>query len=361
MDRKKFLVHIFNDDLFYADKFISLLENELSENFEHLYYFTCEGKNLRPTTLKKNLVILTSPFYQISTYFNFLKNLWIADKVIFHGLRVTKVILPMLTLIPSLRKRSYWVIWGSDLYFYELRKQSLVYYLYFLYRAFFIRLIPNIISFIKGDYELAIKWYHSKAEYHQAFYQFPVDFEMLALQGKLSKNGSLKNILLGNSASPSNEHMEVLSWLKELNTYDSINVICPLSYGNEDYKNQLSDFGKKILGDRFKPLFELLSPSEYAGLLSTIDIAIMNYREQAGAGTIIPLLYLGKTVCIRKSTTPYKLLTNLGVKVFDTVELLNAHKLPELSPNEAMKNREIIYRQFSNNSFIELWRKIFAG
>ncbi len=363
MQNKLVLLHILGDDMLFAEKYVTLLDEELSDTFKHLYCFTCSGRNLSTAVRnKENLFVLGRSHNLFQNYIRLIQALWIADKVFIHGVKVINIINPILTLIPFFKRRTYWVIWGHDLYFHNLNiKPYVLFNLFKAYRSLHLRMMPNIICLVKDDYELAKKWYRTKATYHYAFYPNVVNTAMLDSLAASRGNAPVKTILLGHAASSSNQHHEVLDWLKTSN--NSFKVICPLSYGNQEYAAKVSEYGKMVLGERFIPIFELLKPEAYADLLKTVDVAIMNHPRQEALGNIIALLYLGKKVYVRRSTVSYNLFDKMGVKVFDTVDLLNNNQedLFAFDPLVSKRNREIIKREFSEEKSIELWKKIFES
>jgi hypothetical protein len=124
------------------------------------------------------------------------------------------------------------------------------------------------------------------------------------------------NILLGNSADPSNNHIEVFNKLTNYKDSD-IKVYTPLSYGNKKYAQNIINQGKKLLGDKFVPITDFMPKEEYLTLLAKIDIAVFNHNRQQAMGNIITLLGLGKTVYLKQDISSAILLKNHGIKTFD--------------------------------------------
>src|SRR5690606_18092486 len=106
--------------------------------------------------------------YIYNNFFGFLrilKYLYTSNKIFIHGFFSGKIVL-MLFLQPWLLKKCYWIIWGADLYRYKNRKNTIKSYIYEFVRKFVIKNIGGIITHIKGDYELARKWYGAKGKYY---------------------------------------------------------------------------------------------------------------------------------------------------------------------------------------------------
>ena len=89
----------------------------------------------------------------------------------------------------------------------------------------------SIITLAQGDYDLARKWYNVKGEYFHGVYVNPITLEHLKdLDETPTSIKSTCNILLGNSANSSNNHIDGLRLLKKFNN-EKIKIFVPLSYG----------------------------------------------------------------------------------------------------------------------------------
>jgi hypothetical protein len=127
---------------------------------------------------------------------------------------------------------------------------------------------------------------------------------------------------VGNSASRANNHIEILYKLSSLDIDMSYKVMCPLSYGDMNYQQEVIAVGNSIFGDKFIPLTKIVESNSYYSLLSTVDIALFNHNRQEGMGTMITLLGMGKKVYLQNSTAQWLLFKSLGVSVFAINELL---------------------------------------
>jgi hypothetical protein len=168
-------------------------------------------------------------------------------------------------------------------------------------------------------------------------------------------------ILIGNTGNEVNNHLEIIKILRFLKDSE-VRIFCPLSYGGDKvYVNSVVAEGKMIFGDKFKPLMSFLGTDDYLTLLSGTDIAVMNHERQQGLGNTLPLLYFGKKVYLRKETTTYLFLKELGCAIFD-IESLKCNNETFLCINreELKKNREIITNLLSEERYISLWKLILA-
>jgi len=179
----------------------------------------------------------------------------------------------------------------------------------------------------------------------------------LNVQKQFTNKNSL-NILIGNSASPTNNHSSIF---KLLESYKSANIkiYCPLSYGNyPEYRNNVIYEGKRIFNDKFIPITDFMIKSDYEKFLQDIDIAIFNHNRQEAMGVTISLLGMGKTIYMNSNTTSYKSLQERGFKIFD-IELI---KNEELSVTKDISdNYKLIDRYYSYDVLRDSWKLIFKG
>ncbi len=279
-----------------------------------------------------------------------------------------------------------WIIWGADLYKYlplklydnhtvefliklESRMKSIFkkFYYYFFYelRKKVIKRIDYVISPHKGDVRLLKKYFKTKAEwYPQAIYPNPVDFEKLdkevdSIDEKYNfkKNGG-KLLLLGNSGAPTNNHLDIMIRLSEMKE-QNFKIICPLSYGSPIYIKKIIEKGKMLFGDRFVPLLDFLNPNKYFGILKQIDLAIMYHNRQQGMGNVQILVYLGKPICMKK-TSGYFHLIEKGVIVFSTRDLekliLNKIEFTEVMSNNIKTASQNLYVKSAITSINSLFK-----
>jgi hypothetical protein len=179
---------------------------------------------------------------------------------------------------------------------------------------------------------------------------------------KISMSNHNKNhvfMQVGNSADPSNNHIEILDKIKkDINKNEKIKIICPLSYGKKDHAKKVIQYGKKLFGKNFVPLKKFMDLKTYNKLQSNIDIAIFNHQRQQAMGNILTLLYLGKKVYIRDDIVTWDFMQKNDIKVFSFNNLKN-NLLKKIDINVAKDNRKKINSRFNLETFIEEWENIF--
>jgi hypothetical protein len=146
------------------------------------------------------------------------------------------------------------------------------------------------------------------------------------------------NILIGNSATLPNNHLEAFDTLKVLNI-DNRKVIAPLSYGDEHYANLIIESGKKFFGNAFEPLTEFMEIDEYVQKIASCSVVIMNHLRQQAVGNIIIMLYIGAKVFLNKENPAYIFLKQNGIVLFSLEELTQDQIDTELSIDQIENNR----------------------
>ncbi len=283
-------------------------------------------------------------------------------KIIVHSLFDTRTIIWLLLHKRFLNKAS-WILWGGDLYSYWIAdSHSLKSRVVETMKKSIIANINSIVALVYEDYLFAKQKYNTKAEYKYAFYPNPVDFEMLSHHIQHAP-GSTNRILVGNSASLTNNHAEILKALAKYKFEQDFEIVCPLSYGPSNNVDNVIKLGRELFGKRFIPVLNFMPPEEYAKLLSSIDVAIFGHKRQEGLGNILALLYLGKKVYIRSDISTWSFLSRLGIKVFDSKRVVNneEEKLFEFSQSIGSKNRLVVEKEFSDEKCVELWREVFRA
>lgn len=339
----------------HAEKFIEPFVEFVEDNFDdfetrHIFFVWGEKSKFRiksrfnlKNSSKRKIEQLK---YLLSMVFAIQK----AEKIILHGLFVQWHLM-LLSLMPWNLKKCYWVIWGGDLYTHKLSKRSLGWWKNELFRRFVIERIGHFITQIEGDYRLAQQWYGAKGEWHECF-MYPSNLYYEASKQSLPHEGI--NILLGNSADRSNNHIEILDNLK-CHAGKNLKIYCPLSYGDQYYAQEVLDYGETLFGGKFNALREFMSLEKYNELLAKIDIAIFNHKRQQGMGNITTLLGMGKKVYLRKEITTWNFLQSLGITVFDVESI----EMTKIDKDTSIENIKIVQNYFSEANLVSQLNGVF--
>lgn len=341
-------LHIISNSVF-TNKFIDFINTNFNEQ-EHIFLVT-GGLSLEANKIvnKENVFCLHQQSV-VRNLFYLFKMMSNSKQIFLHGLFENRTML-LLLFFKRFANRSSWFIWGNDLYSYttnnKTKKEKGIEFV----KKIIIKRFSRLVTYVYGDYELAKKWYGAKGQYAECI-MYPSNlYQNIALKDNES---DIINILLGNSADPTNNHEEVINILKRYKN-SNIKIFCPLSYGDEKYAAKIRNIGNSFFGDKFVPIMDFLPYKEYLNLLSKINIAIFNHNRQQGMGNIISLLGLGKKVYIKDGISSLTTFRELGVEIF-TVENINMHMLSE---TELKSNRNIIKEYFSEENYTKQLKQIF--
>ncbi|WP_302138711.1 TDP-N-acetylfucosamine:lipid II N-acetylfucosaminyltransferase [Halomonas alkalicola] len=346
------ILHVAGLDKF-IPPFIGLVREEFKEE-EHRFWLTGSLESY-PTSQKDDVHVCgASIFSSVRDYAKLIWQLHAARKVMLHGLFNINVLL-LLTLCPWVLSKCYWVIWGGDLYQYKSAKKSWRSRVKEPLRRFVIRRFGHLVTYIEGDVELARQWYGAKGVHHECLMYLSNVVDPSLIEAPLVKpQDGTTNILVGNSADPSNNHLEALERLLPYKDED-IKIYVPLSYGDQAHAESVIERGKAWFGEKLIPLTEFKPLDQYLEFLKTVDMAIFNHQRQQAMGNTITLLGMGKTVFMRTDVSQWSFLRNLGLEVHD-VDSFSPRALEKEKRN---KNSSIVGSFFSKDTLLKQYSEIF--
>lgn len=155
---------------------------------------------------------------------------------------------------------------------------------------------------------------------------------------------SANAILLGNSATSTNNHIDICSLLKKRKIKNT--CVMPLSYGENYYKELLCS----VIGDdkQFQLLLDFVPKDTYYKLLLSCRVGVFGHIRQQAMGNILTLIRQGSKVYLYKDSVAYKYLHREGFIVF-TIEddFYPAHIEKLLTKEEQQWNRNSVDKHFS--------------
>jgi dTDP-N-acetylfucosamine:lipid II N-acetylfucosaminyltransferase len=196
--------------------------------------------------------------------------------------------------------------------------------------------------FVLEDYSLVKRKFKARFEF------LPFTFNSLdALDHDRSGNKLGDNILIGNSASITNNHLEVLEKFKSIG-YKDRKIYFPLSYGNKAYCADLEKRAGDLFGGNFVPLKDFIPFDEYKRLLNTCGFVIMNHNRSQGSDNVLICLCNGAKVFMSEESFIYIFFKQIGVKVFSVNKELNDTNSSLFEPlsDEEKKNNERALRNY---------------
>jgi dTDP-N-acetylfucosamine:lipid II N-acetylfucosaminyltransferase len=186
------------------------------------------------------------------------------------------------------------------------------------------------------------------------FTYYPLEY--LFSENQLGEGVNGSNILLGNSASTTNNHIEILDLLSGTDLGEQ-KVVMPLSYGDPRYAKYISRYANRRLGDRGRAIRHFLPLNQYHELLRQCGFVIMNHHRPQAVGNILAAIAMGAKVFLNK-TPFYHFLKALGCHVYTCSEIeddVTALKIP-LTWEQKEQNRNILYEEISTERVVERLR-----
>jgi dTDP-N-acetylfucosamine:lipid II N-acetylfucosaminyltransferase len=164
------------------------------------------------------------------------------------------------------------------------------------------------------------------------------------------------NLLVGNSATSTNNHVELFRLIRERLDLQSRKVIVPLSYGESGYREQVLHYGREILGNSFTPLIEFMPAAAYIETLHSCGFVYMNHIRQQALGNILISSLLGAKPYINPISPVYGWLKQLGMHIGNVLELDDV----PLSENERVQNAQAVRAHWNRATQIERTRKLIG-
>ena len=230
--------------LIWLDKFTKEFINFISQNFsvpEHRFIvYSKFTEYLFPEDVAPNDIL----FLEDHMKMNAQAREWFheSDLIIVSGLFGCERCL--IHFPPKILKKTYLMFWGGDFHCMKnnrtLREKILN-----TYEKYLIRNCAGVINLIEGDYSDLCKYVTPRGKHFVA----PMCEDDTAKKILTQLHGHPKNehpfwVLVGNSATESNQHSEILKMLERFKEED-FRIICPLSYGNSGYAETVIQYGKK--------------------------------------------------------------------------------------------------------------------
>jgi hypothetical protein len=129
-----------------------------------------------------------------------------------------------------------------------------------------------------------------------------------------------RNLLLGNSATATNNHLELFDHVKRHVDLSGRQVVVPLSYGDGAYREAVLKAGHAAFGTAFRPLVDFMPKDEYISLLRSCGLVLMNHVRQQALGNLFISGLLGARLHLHRRSPLYHWLQSQGVPVSDVAQ-----------------------------------------
>ncbi|KOO58150.1 hypothetical protein WH43_10200 [Rheinheimera sp. KL1] len=318
------------------EKFLPPFIEFVDKNFgrgEHKYVFVTSEKYLFGLTPEHEVEFLHTDHDIFVTLSGYMRQ---ARKIILHGLWRDKVDLLLLSE-PEFCQKSYWIMWGGDFYFPSTHSRN---------RHEVIQRIANLITSATKDVELVYREYKAIGKHIPC-----VCYTSNIFNGKLQSFGEADArilVLVGNSATATNNHLEIFNRIQRSTHNDNIHIYCPLSYGDKEYTKKITEEGERVFGYSFTPITSFMHYEEYLRFLNKVDIAIFDHERQQAFGVIIQLLGFGKKVFMNVNSSLYHVLSNMGITLYDS----SAIELSLIDKDVGSRNADLISKNYSESALV---------
>lgn len=160
-----------------------------------------------------------------------------------------------------------------------------------------------------------------------------------------------ENIIVGNSADPACNHLDVLPYLSKLDIGDR-KVYLPLSYsGSRHYAELVARRYKEVLGESAVVLSDFVPFEEYSKIWQSCGYGIFFSERQQANGSLVNMSWNGCKLFLSETSIGYKYLSGIGMKLFTVQgDLEPGSWEAPLTPGDRRSNREIIYKMRSRQA-----------
>lgn len=365
MKKLKYL-HCVIDDKF-IDGAISLFESVLPGSSMYVFVelnFSKKKKTLKRVKSQSVKMVSELEFSHLVSQF---------DIIILHSLFSLS---PKLICSIPRGKKVVWFAWGYDLY----RKNILPVDLYYpetkkiVCKSFSLRnFLLSFRSYLRGqnhpinairrvdyfsgvfpyEYDLLKEQYPSLLAKPLDFYYGSKDFFVPEKPEKIINN-RFRNVIIGNSNAPTNNHIDAFSYMSHLELCDGGKIILPLSYSlDEDYKEVVKEcafnlWGKEnvLILDHFLPL------KEYVEIVSNCRVAVYFHERQQASDNVFMQLLFGAKVYMSDTSQMFLYLKSLGFYVFSLQKESDGINEP-LCDEYIMHNRVLLSKLYSSSKILK--------
>ncbi len=295
----------------------------------------------------------------------YINNHW--DEIYIHLLNPRKI--KLLSSIDKTRTRIYWIIWGLDLYNKLLVPKGFRLYtdgnsiggqnLSGMFKRFCQRLEARrtarfiskhvdciVTDTTENDYDYLLRYYPEfSGKQWKDFFYYPIDVILNRELQASTVTGT--DIMIGNSASATNNHEYVFELLSRLDTHGR-RIVVPLSYsGKKGYVETVASKGNRLFGKDFVPLMDFLPLEEYNRQQAATSVALFGNLRQEAIGNIIIALYLGAKVFLIRTNPVYEWAKGHGLIVYDLETMTQQDLDTPLPEAERQQNRKILTSLYS--------------
>lgn len=159
------------------------------------------------------------------------------------------------------------------------------------------------------------------------------------------------NILLGNSATHTCNHLEGIDLIVQKNNLYG-DLIIPLSYGDKKYAQVVKRYAQKRFKGEVLALENFMPFDRYMQVISSCSLVIMPHKRQQGVGNIVMLINLGAKVFLDKDNLLYDYLKEKGFVIFTLEDVLSPSFQVRLTAMQIAINKKLLYETWGERSIL---------
>ena len=354
----KFL-HIFDDAIISIDTIQLFLK--LNDYDQQFAIITSDKKKWEDIGFENSLILIDNNKNCVNEILAIIVDF---DIIIMQALSFEKA--KAISKIQSNNKVLIWALWGYELYnivnYYSdnhqefstvLNKKSWIQKIkdYYTFKIIYKKAISKIdisLFLLKKDFELLSSCIPNTIIWKEGCYQ-----TINNLTGEFPNNKSTGNsILVGNSSTPSNRHNIAIEKLSNIDLKNR-KVIVPLSYGDDNYREQILNLGNEKFQSNFTPLIDFISRESYTEILSSCSHAIFAHERQQAFGSILTMLLLGTKVFLSETNPLFSWFQSKNIIIYNLEQANHAELLSPLIDESCEHNRKQLETLLSETRILE--------
>lgn len=219
------------------------------------------------------------------------------------------------------------------------------------YWGLFKRALKNKIDYILTNLEEdmnLLESYTKTSSKRKWFTYYSFDEKNSVLKNITDK----KNILIGNSSSETNNHLDTFELLLNKNILDK-KLYIPLNYGDMKYGELVIAKAESLFGENAKPMISFLTLEEYSKIINSCAVLIMNHKRQQAFNTIMIALAQGCKVFLREENSIFSALTDEGFIIFSIQNDIDKETaFAPLSIQNQTHNLNLIKEKYSSKTVL---------
>ncbi|MDO4567594.1 MAG: TDP-N-acetylfucosamine:lipid II N-acetylfucosaminyltransferase [Clostridia bacterium] len=293
-----------------------------------------------------------------------------ADRIIVNSLLFVnrRVLAAMFYLLKPHLKKTTWIEWGADLYnWYDDRHRLLSGYFNRINR--YIREnVESIGLTFEYDVHFLRETIHTSAPTFFTPLPFGTDRRELleSTRPRRARSDGVVWIQVAHNALMVNKHVALINKLERFSD-ENARFIMPLSYGQFGlngmyggwtYSNAVKTYASRIFGSKATFLTKSVELEHYLRYMWNVDIAVFHTQRPIALASIYYMTYMGKKIFVPSNTPQYAMFLELGIPVFDTLEIPNMTFEEFTAPVKAGRC-EYIVDKFEPYREVRRWEELF--